>query len=212
MRSLLLLVALLGACKEEATPESTDAAAVARSFGAQELGVFVTLPMGWVEDAVEANPTSAKEATPAVVTKEIRTVAQARRVSTGKAFLVSPKLVVTIEPTARKNPQEVFEQTLADLKKLDAAADVGVVRSTMSSRFVGREQVGELEIAYFVRAGDSAKEVIHRSLLVLRRPPEGSRAIVTLTATYLAEDAETVSAEIQSIMSSLRLEGAMAVE
>jgi hypothetical protein len=190
MRALLLLVALIGACKEEATPETTDAGMVPRSFGAKELGVSVTLPMGWVEDPIDANPIAAKGSTPAVMEKEVRTVAQARRVSTGKPFLVAPKLVVTVEPTARKNPQEVFEQTLADLKKLDAAADVGVVRSAMSSRFVGREQVGDLEIAYFVRAGDSAKEEIYRSLLVLRRSPDGSHAIDTDTAHYLAENAE----------------------
>jgi hypothetical protein len=211
MRLLLLLLAV-GACKEEASQEVPDAGPAPRAFGARDLGVFVTLPTGWAEDSVDEGSSGAQNGTPSVMTKEVRTVARAHRVSTGKTFLVPPKLVVTVEPTARKNPQEVFEQTLVDLKKLDGAADVGVVRSAMSSRFVGREQVGEIEIAYFVRAGGAAKEVIHRSLLVLRRPPEGSRAIVTVTATYLAQDQETVSAELQSIMSSLRLEGAMAVE
>jgi hypothetical protein len=165
-----------------------------------------------VEDRVEAQPARV-DSSPSIVTRDVRTTAMARRVSTGKAFLVAPKLVVTVETTARKNPQEVFQKTLDDLKQLDADPNVGVTRSAMSSRFVGREQVGDLEMAYFVRAGSAPpKEVVHRSLIVLRRPPEGSRAIVTVTATYLAEDAETVSAEVQAIMSSIRLEGAMAVE
>lgn len=211
---LLLLLVPIGACKGEAEPSLPDAGSHARSLEAPEVGVRVTLPTGWVEDPVAAKPL-ANASTPSVMSKQeaVRTVAQARRVSAEKPFLVAPKVVITVEPTARKNPQEVFDQTLTDLKKLDSAANVGVTRSAMSSRFVGREQVGDLEIAYLVRAGDKPpKEVVHRSLVVLRRPPEGSRAIVTITATYLAEDAETVSAEVQAIMSSLQLEGAMALE
>jgi hypothetical protein len=47
--------------------------------------------------------------------------------------------------------------------------------------------------------------VIHRSLIILRRPKTGARAIVTVTATYLAKDRDLVSAEVQSIMNSLVL-------
>ncbi len=214
MRTALFLLFALSACKEEAKPVAEDAGPL-RAFGAEAAGVFVTLPMGWVQDMVDAAPALGADGSPSVTTRaeSVQVVAQAHRVGMGKSFLVPPRLVVTVEPTARKNPQEVFDQTLQDLKSLDSAANVGLTRSAMSSRFVGREEVGDVEIAYLVRAGSAPpKEVVHRSLVVLRRPPEGSRVIVTLSATYLAEDAETVSAEVQAIMSSLRLEGAMAVE
>ena len=212
-RAALLLSLALLSCKDEAEQAPPDAGTVApRSIGAKDLGVQVSLPVGWIEDRVESQSSSA-QAGPSVGLKEAQTVAQARRVSTGKPFLVAPKVVITVEPTARKNPQEVFQQTLDDLKQLDSNPNVGVTRTALSSRFVGREQVGDLEMAYFVRStGAAPREVVHRSLIVLRRPPEGSRAIVTITATYLAENAEMVSAEVQAIMSSLHLEGGMAVE
>src|SRR5687767_6164886 len=202
----------MGACKDEAEEAVPDAGVKTRSIGAPDLGVSVMLPLGWVEDRIEAS-SAENSGGPSIMSKEVRTTGQARRVSTGKPFLVPPRLVVTVETTARRNPQEVFQQTLDDLKKLDADPNVGVTRSALSSRFVGREQVGDLEMAYFVRAGKAPPaEVVHRSLMVLRQPPSGSRAIISVTATYLAEDAETVSAEVQAIMSSLRLEGGMAVE
>lgn len=212
-RAALLAFSLLSSCKDEAEPTTPEAGVVAlRSIGAKDLGVYVSLPVGWAEEGVESQAPT-KEGGPSVGLKEAKTVAQARRVSTQRPFLVAPKVVVTVEPTVRKNPEEVFQETLDDLKQLDSNPNVGVTRTALSSRFVGRDQVGDLEMAYFVRSGDAPpREVVHRSLIVLRRPPEGSRAIVTVTATYLADDAEEVSAEIQAIMSSLRLEGAMAVE
>ena len=211
-RAILLALALACGCKGEAVETVVDAGPKYRSIGAADLGVFVMLPTGWAEDRVEASSIDTGGG-PSIMSKEVRTRAQARRVSTGKPFLVAPKLVVTVEPTARRFPQDVFQQTLDDLKKLEAAANVGVTRSALSSRFVGREQVGDLEVAYFVKVkGSVPVEVVHRSLIILRQPPEGSRAIITVTATYLADDAQIVSAEVQAIMSSLRLEGAMAVE
>ena len=211
MRAAVLLL-LCAACKGEAEPAAPDAGPPARSIGVPELGVHLMLPMGWVEDPVESSPTSSHENAPSVITREVRTVAQARRVAQSRPFLVAPRIAITVEPTARRIPQEVFDQTLSDLKKLDSAENVGLTRTAMSSRFVGRDQVGDIELAYFVRSGAKPREVIMRSLIVLRSPPEGSRAIVTINATYLAEDAELVSSEVQAIMNSLRLEGAMSVE
>ena len=88
-RVLLASLALLCACKGEAEPEVPDAGPTVRSLGAAEVGVFVTLPTGWVEDRVEAQPAAHQESSPAIMSREVRTVATARRVSTGKSFLVA---------------------------------------------------------------------------------------------------------------------------
>lgn len=209
--ALALLLVASAACKDEA--ETPDAGPQIRKLRAVDQGVSLVLPMGWVEDPVDTDPLVKDAPTALAPGQRVRTVARGHRVPSDRPFLVAPRVVITVEPTARKNPEEAFRAAMEDLKKLDQRDNVEITRSAMSTRFMGPEPIGDLEIAYEIRAGEAPpQEVVQRSLVILRRPQEGSRAIVTVTATYLAKDAETVSSEVQAILNSLTLEEAAAKE
>lgn len=202
----------LGACKDEAEPPG-DAGPTIHKLSVPDLGVSVILPTGWVEDPVESDPLVGESPTALPPGQRVRTVARGRRVPSERPFLVAPRALITVEPTARKNPEEAFRAAMDDLEKLDQRDNVEITRSAMSTRFMGPEPIGDLEIAYKVRAGKAPpQEIVQRSLVILRRPPTGSRAIVTITATYLAKDAEMVSSEVQAILNSLSLEEATTKE
>jgi hypothetical protein len=199
-----VVIALAG-CRDE--PPDEQKAPERRTLAAEGLGVEITLPMGWLEEPGDP-PARSSDRAPTVVddADRARIVARARRVPGGRPFLVAPKVAITVEPTAKRVPEDVFRSTLDDLKRIDDDPSVDLVRSSMSTRFAGTDPVGDIELAYDVEVGGERASVLHRSLVVLRRPPEGARAIVTITATHLAKDADIVASEVSAILNSLTLE------
>ena len=190
---------LLGCKEEKRPPEAADAGAQVHRLADE--GVSILLPIGWLSQPETKGPSVTRRG------DQVRTVGRARRVPSGRPFVVPPKVVITVEPTSRVDPDEVFRTTMEDLRRLGESPGVTIQRSALSTRFLGTTRAGEIELSYQIRAGKAPpQDVVHRSTVILRRPKEGSRVIVTVTATYLAADEQLVSTEVQSIMNSLKIE------
>jgi hypothetical protein len=187
----------LAACKKKTEEQQPDAGAVVQAIEDPDLGFRVEVAPTWT---LSAKPADA----PA---QGVQQLAEAKRSPLeGRTFLVSPRLVITAEPTRATDAESVIRATMNDLEKLDAARNVRINRTAMSTRMIDNVTVGDIEVAYEVKnqARDTPREVVHRSLVTLRSRKDGSGSVVTFTVTYMADDSEIVAAEVQNMIASLR--------
>jgi hypothetical protein len=78
---------------------------------------------------------------------------------------------------------------------------------TMSTRHAGSFEVGDVELAYVVKPdrSDRKNEVVQRSIMTRVAKKDATAVALTVTVTYMSEDAELVGPEVHLILSSLRL-------
>lgn len=136
----------------------------------------------------------------------VTTIAEAhRRPETGRSYVVAPRLVVTAEPARSTDPDALIRATMEDLEALEKNKAVRIKRTAVSARFVDGIKIGDLEMSYDVQGGarDSTREVVHRSVVALRHRKDGSATALTVTVTYMAEDAELVGPEVHRMLSGL---------
>lgn len=197
-RTATLALALLAvACKEEAKAPETerDAGAQITALDAPDLGVRVPLLSSW--RAVTTPPSDEEGA---------RTVAAARRLPEKKPFLAVPRLVLTVQETVMQEPEPVFRDTLQELKSIGTRTNVQVIRTALSSRPIAGGTIGDIEMVYtLLGPKQTAKTIVHRSIVALRTRSDESRAIVSATATYLQNDRELVGAEVQVMLDGFEL-------
>ncbi|MEQ9503846.1 MAG: hypothetical protein RIT81_43730 [Deltaproteobacteria bacterium] len=197
-RTATLALALLAiACKEETkTPEAErDAGVQITALDAPDLGVRVPLLSSW--RAVTTPPSDEEGA---------KTVAAARRLPEKKPFLAVPRLVLTVQETVMQEPEPVFRDTLQELKSIGTRTNVQVIRTALSSRPIAGGTIGDIEMVYtLLGPKQTAKTIVHRSIVALRTRSDESRAIVSATATYLQNDRELVGAEVQVMLDGFEL-------
>src|SRR5262249_14698422 len=133
-------------------------------------------------------------------------LADARRLPPrGRTFLVAPRLVVTADPTDERDAHAVITQAQNDLRAFGEKRGVSLDRMAMSSRLAGSFEVGDVELAYTVKAGDTKRQVVQRSIMTRVPKKDASAVALTVTVTYMSDDAELVAPEVHRILSSLRL-------
>lgn len=203
--ALAAFVALAPACKK--TAEKPDASVGPTVIADEDLGFELQLSPEWIL-ARDAAPTDAgppADAAAAPVHVGLERLAEARRQPPrGRSYLVQPKLVITAEPTTQPDVEAVVRTTANDLRGLErAGARIG--RSAQATRLFGDVEVGDLELAYAVgEKKETAREVVQRTLVTLRTRADGTSAVWTLTVTYLTEDAEQLTADVQQLLATLR--------
>lgn len=185
----LLVLASAEACKKKAAPGAPDAGPIG-SIKDEDLGFELALVQGW---------SRGKASTESTIVEAYRSAPP------GKTFLVAPRLAVTSEKTGARDTDALVRATTDDLKSLDKNPGVRIKRTAISARMIGTAKVGDIELSYEVRpaGGDTKREVVHRSLVTRRERKDGSAAALTLTATYLADDAELIGPEIQRMFATL---------
>lgn len=202
--ALLVLVCGIDACrkgtKDSATDTAPDAAASESAFHDKKLGLQLALLPSWVTSTQSTTPNAPRGA---VKILEVR-----RKPAGTTPYLVPPRLSVTVEPTELESTDAFMRSTLEDLKRIEARGRSRLVRTALSSRVVNGENVGEIEASYEIpRPGsEHAVEVVHRSLVALRRNETGGQVGVAITATYLEGDQDLVAPEVQTMFRSLVLE------
>ncbi len=151
----------------------------------------VVLLPGWIESP--SSPTTPEfEAT-------------ARRID--PAMKVAPKLVFTRQATDANSPDDAFAEVKAELEALGEKPNVTIERTQMVTRVLPFGSVADIDLRYRFdsKATPKPTRLVHRSLVSLRSMNETELAIVTLTATYLADDANRVAAEVDTIFESLEM-------
>lgn len=206
--ALAVVVALAGCkgCgKDGAAPDAGLAPTVLKD---DDLGWALTLADPWAPPppppkgtAVDA---SVVDAGP-VERVGVERLAEARRLPTqGRTYLVSPKLVVTAAPSVVPDADAAIRTTMNDLRGIEQLG-ARIQRSTLTTRVIDGATVGDIELAYQLGdPKDAPREVVQRSLVTLRTRADATTAIWTLTLTYMAEDAELITTEVQRMLGSLR--------
>lgn len=191
----LLLVLGASACKKSEPELTPDAGPEPFHLDEPELGLHLSLSPTWVLGPIKGG------------NSELRVLVDARRAPVGHPYLVAPRLVITVEPTGADGPRPPAERALGDLVELEHQGQLKLTRKVTGERRYGEELAVDLEVAYEVKAPgvESPREVTQRSLFIFRRLPDGTRAIVTLTATFLAEDAALLLPETEATWSGIRL-------
>jgi hypothetical protein len=189
--ALALVLIFWTGCKSEEAPP--DAGITKVSIEDEELGFSMDLTTDWILAPLD------KTKTPSVL-------GDARRLPIkGRPYLVAPRLVVAADPTDEKDAAAVIRAAEIDLRAFGEKRGVAVNRMAMSTRRAGSFEVGDVELAYAVKSGDSAREVVQRSIMTRLPKKEGTAFALTVTVTYMAEDADLVMPEIQRILASLRI-------
>jgi hypothetical protein len=199
VRRFLLVAALFasqGACKkfEKKTTEVVPDAGVVLQIGDADLGFHLELEKGWFPKPIDQKA------------KSDHVLGEALRAPTkGHAYFVAPRIVVSAEPTDVRDSDELLRRTIDDLKHLDDKPGVRVKRRATSTRYVDGVKVGDVEISYEVKDAkqDAGKEVVQRSLAMLRTQKDKRPAAITVTVSYMADDAETVAPEVHTMLNSL---------
>jgi hypothetical protein len=191
----LFIAALLlfTACKSE--QGSADAGATSTEIADPDIGLAMELTPAWVIAPIER-------------AKYPGIVADARRKpNDGRSYLVAPRLLVTADPTDEKDAAAVIRAAQNDMRSFGERRGVAVERMTMSSRQAGSFEVGDIELAYKVKSpkGDSDRQVVQRSIMTRVPKKDGSAVALTVTVTYMNEDADLVAPEVHRILASLRL-------
>lgn len=186
---------LVFACKKDEPEAPPDAGPDPTEVSFPDQGFALTLLPTWIPGEVPKSQT------------EVKILLDARRAPVGRPYLVAPRLVITVEPTGSDHPRRSAERALDDLQELEHKKQLRLTRKVTGERRYGEELAVDLEVAYEVQAPGAPvfREIVQRSLFVFRRLPDGSRAIVTLTATFLAEDAALLLPETEQTWSGLRL-------
>lgn len=196
----LLALGATGCPDEGAEPDERageDAAvAVSPTFVDDALGVRFSWPATWSRvGAVDA--AAEPDADGVVVLAKIVRVSKAR---------VPPRVELTMEPTTLDDPRLAARRVKNVLEAKLEESGAEVRRVSVSERRVGADLFGRIDLRYAVPVPPKASVgVHHRSVVAVRADPEGSLAILTLTATYLARDAESVRQEVEGILQSLTL-------
>ncbi len=168
-------------------------AGVVLQIGDPDLGFHLELEKGWFPKALDPKA------------KADHVLGEALRAPTkGHAYFVAPRIVVTAEPTDARDSDEIIRRTIEDLKHLDDKPGVRVKRRATSTRYVDGVKVGDVEISYEVKdpKQDAGKEVVQRSLAMLRTQKDKPPAAITVTVSYMADDAEIVAPEVHKMLTS----------
>lgn len=192
LSAALLALLCFAACKK-GEEEVADAGITKVFIDDAELGFYMDLTPDWRLATIDK-------------TKTPELLGDARRQPVkGRPYLVAPRLVVSADPTDEKDAAAVIRAAEIDLKSFGEKRGVAVNRMSMSTRRAGTFEVGDVELAYAVKSGDSAREVVQRSIMTRLPVKDGSARALTVTVTYMADDTELVAPEIQRILSSLRI-------
>jgi hypothetical protein len=191
--AFVLLAVVLSSCKSCKKDEAgaADAGALSSIVTEEELGFTMELTPDWSMGQVD---------------KSTGKLADARRLPPrGRTFMVAPRLVVSAEPTDEKDARAVIQAAQNDLRSFGEKRGVAVERMAMSTRRAGSFEVGDVELAYQVKLGDRKSEVVQRSIMTRVPKQDGSAVALTITVTYMTDDAELIAPEVHRILSSLRL-------
>jgi hypothetical protein len=193
--ALACLIALtaLNACKSEEGP--ADAGIASTSIDDDELGLQMELTPAWDLAKIDRQ-------------KYPMIVADARRKPEhGRPYLVAPRLMVTADPTDEKNAADVIRAAQTDLRSFGEKRGVAIERMAMSTRHAGTFEVGDVELAYKVKSakGDNDRGVVQRSIMTRVPKKDGSAVALTVTVTYMSDDADLVAPEVHRILGSLKL-------
>lgn len=189
---------LAASCTKKSAAVAPDAGVVA-VLAAPEVGFRLELLPTWTLAPLDA------------AARQTGKVAEAfRQPVSGRVYLAAPRIALTIEPTTAPDTDTAIQRTQEDLRQLDTRPGVQIERRTLGNRFASGVQLGDLELTYSVKdpQRDTAREVVHRSLVTRRVRPDGQATVLTLTVTYLVEDADVVTSEIQRMLSTLSFSGA----
>jgi hypothetical protein len=185
--ALAAIALCASACKKKS--EAIDAGQK-NEISDQDLGFHLDLLPNWV----------------LAPSKDATILGEARRKPNGsKPYLVPPRLVVTALPGNGQTADQLGQATLDDLKKLEQRSGVRINRTSTSLRVKDGISVCEVEVSYTVTGDkrDTAREVVHRSMVTKRARSDGSDTALTFTATFLAEDSEAVSPEVYQMFAAL---------
>lgn len=186
----------LASCKSCSKDDGAEDAGIATPLiTSEELGFSMELTPDWSIGQVDK-------------AKSPNILGDARRLPPrGRTFLVAPRLVVSADPTDEKDARAVIQQAQNELRGLGDKKGIIVERMAMSTRHAGSFEVGDLELAYAVKSDrdDSKREVVQRSIMTRVPKKDGSAVALTVTVTYMTEDAELVAPEVHRILASLRL-------
>lgn len=199
LRGWGLCLCVLAACTDEsAAPDAgiTDAEiAVSPVFDDPKSKVRFTWPHTWRRATAPSAPDD----------NGVLTLAKVER-TRPNGSLVSPRLVLTLEPTTLEDADVAARRVKNVLEAQLGAAGAKVRRVSMSKRAVQGRLLTFMDLSYAVSAGQAAPTTIrHRSLLALGEFGQGSLAILTLTATYLGRDHDLVGPEVDAVFESLTL-------
>ncbi|MCA9555391.1 MAG: hypothetical protein KC933_35505 [Myxococcales bacterium] len=124
----------------------------------------------------------------------------------GLASPVAPRVVLSAEPTTLTDPELAHRKVKNLLEAQLDGQGAKVRRISLLKHHVDGQPVGVLDVLYAVPVPDRDPVAVrHRSMVALVHTGEGSLAILTLTATYLAGDHDRVGTEVDAILHSLGL-------
>ena len=193
--ALCLVVALSG-CKDDARDgapsEDAGPALPPPVFEDPASGARFSWPPTWRRVAASSAP------------DEDQVVTLARVERHGLTTLVPPRAVLTLEPTTLTEP-ELAQRKVKNLleARLDAQG-AQIRRISLLKHSADGRPVGVLDALYAVPVPDrDPASIRHRSVVALVPVGEGSLAILTLTATYLADDHDRVGSEVDALLNSL---------
>jgi len=191
--ALALVLAQGAGCKDEPTEvtEAADAAATEPASSVfEDPGTRARLSWPGTWSRVGAPPEGPDEA--------VRTLARIERSETNSP--VRPRAVLTKEATTLADVELAARRTKNVVEAQLESNGAKVRRVSLSRRVTEGRPLGVVDLTYAVpvKAGDPV-EVRHRSLVAHVRGAEGSLAILTLTATYLARDHHFVGPEVDAI-------------
>lgn len=190
-------LAVLGACKQdEAVPDGGVAGPAA--IVEPNLGLSLSLPPSWtVRTGPDAGLASGW-------------IADARRPgSTERPVLVTPRFVVLVEPLpAWLELDTLLEQNLTGIRAIETGGRAKIQRTSKGRRTVGGVELGELRVDY--RVGDpssgSAQDVVQRVWLVQRFGEDKQAYVLSMTATHLASEEESLGRELEHVLRSVSFE------
>ena len=196
---IVLVIAFVSfTCKEDkkAEPETKDAEVSTTTWQDDALGLRLSFFPRWTSASINSEAQS-----------KVQTVGRIlrRRVVAS----VVPRIIITREPLtpelAELTDGSLFNRILNDLRKLKDRPQTRIVRTAWSTRFVDAHAVGDLELAYATVNADGKEQQIVQRSWVLRRKTTTPPALVTLSASYLTQDALQVGPEVDSILSTLKI-------
>jgi hypothetical protein len=192
--AIAVALAIAACKKKDRTQEAPPDAGTKHEIADSDLGFRLELAQGWFPKALDP-----KQKSESVLAEALRAPLK------GHAFFVAPRIVVTSEPTEAKDSEELFRRTVDDLRGLDEKPGVHLKRRATSMRYIDGVKVGDVEISYEVKSAgrDTSREIVQRSIATRRVHKDKSPAALTVTVTYMAEDAEIVMPEVHAMLSTL---------
>lgn len=197
LAGLSLGAALWVGCSEPAPPDAgvvPDAAAPLPVFEDPQTQTRFSWPHTWSRASA---PTRADDDGVVILAKVLRVPTTHR---------VPARIELTLEPTTLEEQDLAARRVKNVLEAQLEAAGAKVRRVSLSKRAVQGRLLGVLDLTYAVSAGTREPTLVrHRSLIALGPFGQATLAILTLTATYVAQDHDLVGPEVDAVFESLTL-------